>query len=453
MRSPVFLAAVPVALALCAPAARAGDALPRLLDRAVVRVAAERGDEPLADLLLEGTRPKVQRLVNFTDPAIGTTGVAILLIDRSRRRGVGPACDDGELAIDIRRSGPRATVVAISAPNRVSLRDGVLELKSLRALPYGRIHRPAHAPPSDVPAPRVYPRASDPNPVSVNRRRADLTGVRRIAVSGLGRDPLARKLAESLAAELAPGVRALGAFDVLERDGLSNLLSEVALSQAGLTESGPRGRVQKLAAADAILIVDVTSAVGSTDTVNRNMRLSPKLGGAPRRPMAPSRLRASIPVGDPTARAALEAAFGNKIGYRDEDDYLDDLDRYERRDLPRYREDLRAWEKEKRERVVQWRQESTVRGELTARGSVRLVRLTDGRILWEAPFSASERGEQDGGVRTVTVKGEDSVPEERGALAEPPPFLAHRAAERVVAQALSALRRGAELPDIEERDR
>ena len=452
MRSPCFLVAVPIALALSAPAAHAGDALARLLDRAVVRVAVERGDERLADLLLEGTRPRVQRLVNFTDPAIGATGVAVLLVDRSRRRGVGPTCDDDDLVIDVRRPSSSVAVVTISAPDSASLRDGVEELKGLRTLPYGRVHRPALVRANGL-MPRSYSRPATPDDVPSSRRRADLTGVQRVAVSGLGRDASARKLAESLASELAPELRSLGAFDVLERDGLSNLLAEVALSQAGLTQSEPRGRVQKLAAADAILIVDVTSCTGRTDAVNRNERVTQKLGNAPRRPVAPTRLRVPVPVSDPSARAALEAVLGDRVGYRSEEDYQDDLDRYQRRDVPRYREDLRAWERARRERTVQWRQESTLRGELTARGSVRLVSMTDGRILWEAPFSVSERGEQEGGVRTVTVTGEDSVPEERGAIDEPPPFLVGRATGRVVSQALAALRRGAELPDLEERNR
>jgi hypothetical protein len=276
----------------------------------------------------------------------------------------------------------------------------------------------------------------------------DLTGVRRIAVSGLGRDPLAQRVADSLAGRTASGLRSLDAFEVLEREGLKNILAELALGQAGITRGADRVRLQKLAAADALLIVDVAESRGNTEFSGRAERLTPKLGPAPRRPLEPSRYRLPVDTDHPKTRGLLEALAG-RGNLKYEDEWRDEMYLYETRTLPAYHARLRDWEQQRRTRPVQWRIDSGLRGSLTLRGSMRLVDLADGLVLWEAPFETTERGDQPGGRRTITTIGEDSVPGDRrgsGSEGAIPEFLLSGAVEAVLEQAIGALRGGAILP-------
>ncbi len=275
----------------------------------------------------------------------------------------------------------------------------------------------------------------------------DLTGVRRVAVSGLGRDPLAQKLADTLSGRAASGLRSLNAFEVLERDGLKNILSELALGQAGITKSTDRVRLRQLAAADALLIVDVVESVGRTESAGRSERITPKLGPAPRRPLEPSRYRLAVSTDHPGTRGLLEALAG-RGNLKDEDEYRDELYVYQTRTVPAWQLRMRDWEREHRNRSVQWRQGADLRGTLTLRGSFRLVDLNDGLVLWEAPFEATERGEQPGGRRIVTTVGEDSSPDDARAQenSAAPEFLLSRAVDTVLEQAVGALKAGAILP-------
>ncbi|MGC4044672.1 MAG: CsgG/HfaB family protein [Armatimonas sp.] len=278
----------------------------------------------------------------------------------------------------------------------------------------------------------------------------DLTGVRRIAVSGLGRDPFAQKLADMLAGRTASGLRSLDAFEVLERDGLKNILAELALGQAGITKGADRARIRQLAAADALLIVDVEESNGSTDFQGRYERITPKMPPAPRRPLEPSRYKLPVETDHPKTRGLLEALAG-RGSLKDPDDYREEMYYYQTRALPAWQVRMRDWERERRTRPVQWRVGAGASGTLSLRGSMRLVDLADGLVLWETPFETTEKGDQPAsGRRTITTIGEDSTPGEPrgrdGEQAGAPDFLLSDAVDAVLEQAVGALKAGAILP-------
>jgi hypothetical protein len=90
----------------------------------------------------------------------------------------------------------------------------------------------------------------------------DLRGIRRVVVSGVGGDPAVLK---SITSQATTELRELNCFEVLERDGLTAILSEVALSQAGITSGPDRIKIKQLAAADTLLIVDLHEATGKIE--------------------------------------------------------------------------------------------------------------------------------------------------------------------------------------------
>lgn len=278
----------------------------------------------------------------------------------------------------------------------------------------------------------------------------DLTGVRRVAVSGLGRDPFAQKLADMMAGRAASGLRSLDAFEVLEREGLKNILAELALGQAGITKGADRARIRQLAAADALLIVDVEESGGNTNLQGRYERITPKMPPAPRRPLEPSRYRLPVDTDHPKTRGLLEAMAG-RGSLKHPEDYREEMYYYQTRTLPAWQSRMRDWERERRTRQVQWRVDAGLSGTLNLRGSMRLVDLTDGLVLWETPFETTEKGEQPAsGRRTITTIGEDSSPGEprgrNGEQAGAPEFLLSDAVDSVLEQAVGALKAGAILP-------
>lgn len=281
----------------------------------------------------------------------------------------------------------------------------------------------------------------------------DLRGVRRVAVAGVrggvGGPELARRLASAAATE----VRALDAFEVLERAGLSEVLGEIALDQAGITRAKDRARVRQLAAADALLIVEVTGITGRTDYSAAEQRLTPRMERPPRRPLEPSRLRFSVTIpgkeDDPIARALGDVLLRRAVGVKGDDEYKDALDYYNTVTLPRWQRQVDDYNRRYRWRRISWRQSIVAKSVATVSGSLRLVDLVDGLVLWEAPFTATEQAEEPHDTRTVTSIGEDSSPAP-AALPEPtgrpPGLLVSRAADTALTRGITALRGTALLP-------
>lgn len=301
-----------------------------------------------------------------------------------------------------------------------------------------------------------------PNPFAVSETvtvigsARDLRQVRRIAVAsvknGTGGPELGRRLASVAARE----VRSLDAFEVLERAGLSQVLAEIALDQAGITRAGDRARVRQLAAADALLIVEVTNAHGSSRYAVRQERLTPPMGRPPRRPLEPSRLKYALNVpgkeNDAVLRAVSDALLKKVVGTKTNREYRDARDAYYNETLPRWRDEADRYADRCRSREIAWKE--TVRAEHTVEisGSLRLVDLVDGLVLWEAPFCATETADDTVGTRTVTSAGEDSQPRPADCLpdsddvADVPDALLARAGETALRSGLQTLRVTAVLP-------
>jgi Curli production assembly/transport component CsgG. len=282
----------------------------------------------------------------------------------------------------------------------------------------------------------------------------DLRQVRRVAVAAVKTGP-GEGLARQLATQAASAVRSLNAFEVLERAGLAEVLSEIALGQAGITQPQDRARVRHLAAADALLIVEVTEVRGRTEYFPKHERLTPPMAKPPRRPVEPSRLRYAVSLpgkeNDPIARALTDALLRKVVGIKSERDYRSAMRAYNEETIPAYERQLDAYYEERRTRPIKWRQTLTEHRGVTVSGSVRLVDLRDGMVLWEAPFSESEREELPAQQRTVTTYGEESHPGEAECpqpVDRVPEALAARAAEAGLEQAVGALRTTALLPEV-----
>jgi hypothetical protein len=281
----------------------------------------------------------------------------------------------------------------------------------------------------------------------------DLRSVRRVAVAGVRNGTGGPDLARRMASRAATQVRALDAFEVLERAGLSEVLAEIALDQAGITRAGDRARVRQLAAADALLIVEVTDVHGRVEYDATQERLTPRLGAPPPRPPEPSRLRHAINLpgreNDAVARALTETLLKNVVGVKSSREYKDALNEYNEQTLPRWQREVDDYQARRRRRTVSWKQDVIGKGRATVAGSLRLVDLADGLVLWEAPFSASENERFPVSSRTATTVGEDSSPES-AACPEPsgeaPESLVLRAAEVALAQAVQTLKGTALLP-------
>lgn len=301
-----------------------------------------------------------------------------------------------------------------------------------------------------------------PNPLVVTEAvttlasARDLRQVRRVAVAGVKNGAGGPELARRLASVAAREVRALDAFEVLERAGLNQVLGEIALDQAGITRAGDRARVRQLAAADALLIVEVTSAQAASRYAAAQERLTPALGRPPRRPLEPSRLRYGFNLpgreDDPVTRAVSDALLKRVVGTKTDREYKRALDEYYRDTLPRWQQDADRYADACRRREIAWKQTVSAKQSVTVSGSLRLVDLVDGLVLWEAPFSATQNEDGTLSSRTVTSVGEDSQPDpavcppDSSDLGDVPQSLLDRAAEQALEQGIEALRHTAVLP-------
>ncbi len=296
------------------------------------------------------------------------------------------------------------------------------------------------------------PRRVPTTPLVVSTAR-DLRSVRRVAVAGVKNNALGADTIKRIASRTATELRSMDAFEVPDRAGLSEILSEIALQQAGITKANDRARVQQLAAADALLIVEITDAGGRTDYSAQCERITPKMGKPPRKPLEPSRFRGVLSLpgkeDDPTVRSLGEALLGRALGTKSDDDYRRDLNQYNYETLPRWQQMVTQYQNERDTRAVEWRQAVKSRAKATVSGSLRLVDLTDGLVLWETPFTVSDTSEQAEGVSTVTSRGDDSGPPTDTCpqpVSHAPDALTARCAEAAVTQAVRGLRLSALLP-------
>jgi hypothetical protein len=301
---------------------------------------------------------------------------------------------------------------------------------------------------------RQYPDPlTAPTTATVVSTARDLRSVRRIAVVPVPRGEKVTALSQQLAGRAASDLRALDSFEVLERAGLSAILGEVALGQAGITKAGDRARIRQLAAADALLLVEITGIGGRTEFSANHKRLTNRMGGPPRRPLEPSRLRVTIAIpgkeNDPIVRGLTEALLQRPLGTKSSREYRRELDYYNSYTLPRWQRQVDDYNNEYRNRPITWEQTLNANSGVTVTGSLRLVDLQDGLVLWEAPFSATEREERPHDVSNITTYGEDSrpgaadVPEATDEVSD---GLLAKAAEAGLADGLRALRGTALLP-------
>jgi hypothetical protein len=294
-----------------------------------------------------------------------------------------------------------------------------------------------------------------PENLTVLSSSRDLRTVRRVAVAGIrngvGGDDLAKRMASLAATRL----RALDTFEVLERAGLNEILGEVALDQAGITHATDRTRVRQLAAADTLLIVEVTGVGGKTEYDSKSERLTPKIGAPPPRPVAPTKLRYDIlfpgAENNPLVRSVTESVLGRAVGTKSRREYRSAMDDYNESTLPRWQDELDQYYAQREKRQIDWKQNVVARSAATVKGSLRLVDLTDGLVLWEAPFSATERGENNWTTRRAVTYGEDSgqpgLPDDcPGESEDVSGDLIDRAIDSALAQGMQSLQGTALLP-------
>lgn len=281
----------------------------------------------------------------------------------------------------------------------------------------------------------------------------DLRPVRRVAVAGVAGQCMDDTTAQNVAALAATELRNLNAFEVLERAALTTVLAEIALDQAGLTRGTNRAKVRQLAAADALLIVDLSRSTGGTQYTSSAVRATAPIEPAPRRPAEPSRLRNEFKIGGRNGellQAVAEGLLKDVVGTKTDAEYDAALREYRRTALPLWERSVRDYQARADNRQIAWRQTITARSTVHIAGSVRLVDLADGLVLWEAPIASTDVAEKTTQTRTACTTGEtsaapgaDDLP---GANGEIPGELLTRTAEKAVGEILRALPASTLLP-------
>jgi hypothetical protein len=281
----------------------------------------------------------------------------------------------------------------------------------------------------------------------------DLRPVRRVAVATVGGDRIDDTTANRIAGLAASELRGLNAFEVLERTALTAVLAEIALDQAGLTRGENRAKVRQLAAADALLIVDLSRSEGGTVYSSSAKRTTPPLPGPPRRPSEPSRLRTDLNVGGKNGevvRVFAESLLRGVVGTKTDEEYSSDLREYRRSTLPSWERSVADYHARADSRQIEWRQTITAQSTVRIAGSLRLVDLADGMVLWEVPIASSDKEERTQQTRTAYSTGENSAAPDAtglpGANGEIPGDLLARTAETAVAESLKTLPATALLP-------
>ncbi|MBC8138163.1 MAG: hypothetical protein H8F28_19970 [Fibrella sp.] len=281
----------------------------------------------------------------------------------------------------------------------------------------------------------------------------DLRPVRRVAVATIGGERIDDAAANRIAGLAASELRGLNAFEVLERTALTAVLAEIALDQAGLTRGANRAKVRQLAAADALLIVDLSRSEGGTDYSSSAKRTTPPLPGPPRRPSEPSRLKTDLNVGGKDSeivRVVAESLLRGVVGTKTDAEYSSALREYRRSTLPLWERSVADYNARADSRQIEWRQTITARSTVRVAGSLRLVDLADGLVLWEVPIASSDKEERTQQTRTAYSTGESSTAPDASDLpsinGEIPGELLARTAETAVAESLKSLPATALLP-------
>lgn len=281
----------------------------------------------------------------------------------------------------------------------------------------------------------------------------DLRPVRRVAVATVGGDRIDDATANRIAGLAASELRGLNAFEVLERTALTAVLAEIALDQAGLTRGANRAKVRQLAAADALLIVDLSRSEGGTEFTSAAKRATPPLPGPPRRPSEPSRLKTDLNVGGKDGeivRAVAESLLKGVVGTKTDEEYSAAMRDYRRSTLPSWERSVADYNARADARQIEWRQTITARSTVRIAGSLRLVDLADGLVLWEMPIASNDKEERTQQTRTAYSTGESSAAPDDSDLprsnGEIPGELLARVAETAVAESLKSLPATALLP-------
>lgn len=281
----------------------------------------------------------------------------------------------------------------------------------------------------------------------------DLRPVRRVAVASVGGARITDEDASRIAGVAASKLRELNSFEVLERTALTTVLAEIALDQAGLTRKANRVKVRQLAAADALLIVDLSRSEGGTEYVCSAKRVTSLLGSPPRRPREPSHLKSEIEVGGKDGgmvRVFAEGLLKGVVGTKTDEEYASAMRDYRRNVLPNWEREVAGYNARAESRAVEWRQTVTARSTARVAGSLRLVDLADGMVLWEVPIASNDSTERAHLTRAVYTTGElsaapgaENMPGADGTI---PGELLTRVAETAVTEALQSLAATALLP-------
>lgn len=281
----------------------------------------------------------------------------------------------------------------------------------------------------------------------------DLRPVRRVAVATVGGDRIDDATANRIAGLAASELRGLNAFEVLERTALTAVLAEIALDQAGLTRGANRAKVRQLAAADALLIIDLSRSEGGTEYTASAKRTTPPLPGPPRRPSEPSRLKTDLNVGgrdSEIVRVVAEGLLKGVVGTKTDEEYSAAMRDYRRSTLPSWERSVADYNARADARQIEWRQTITARSTVRIAGSLRLVDLADGLVLWEMPIASSDKEERTQQTRTAYSTGESSAAPDDSDLprgnSEIRGELLARVAETAVAESLKSLPATALLP-------
>ncbi|MDX1933721.1 MAG: CsgG/HfaB family protein [Capsulimonadales bacterium] len=363
-------------------------------------------------------------------------------------------CAEMDELILLDRSAPtpegfRETLTALTAGRTIAPGDTV---SWRERKPGGRVRVVISAPTADQltgvlrqhPDPLALPEA-----MTVLNSARDLRSVRRVAVVGVKSGPGEEALRRRLASRAATELRLLNTFEVLERSGLSEVLSEIALDQAGITRAKDRARVRQMAAADALLLIEITDTTGRTEYATKFKRVTPWMAAAPACPSRPSRLRFDLNIRNDNVRSVAEPLLAKVVGTKNDEEYQREIRRYQREIVPQWQQQVARYQEERRTRPITWEQYTTAKSTVTVSGSLRLVDLADGLVLWETPFSTTESGETPEGMRSLTTIGEDSRPTAEDLpkpTSEVSPDLINRAADTALSGGLLALRGTALLP-------
>jgi hypothetical protein len=181
--------------------------------------------------------------------------------------------------------------------------------------------------------------------------------------------------------------------------------------------------------------------------------MTPPLPGPPRRPSEPSRLKTDLSVGgrgSEIVRVVAEGLLKGVVGTKTDEEYASAMRDYRRSTVPQWERSVAEYHARADSRRIEWRQTITAQSTVRIAGSLRLVDLADGLVLWESPIASTDKEERTQQTRTAYSIGESSTAPDAsdlpGGSGEIPGELLARAAETAVADSLKSLPATALLP-------